>query len=61
MVNALDFFYKYANYEESGINFDKLISLLKRSRLQPTKAVEKSYSEQKTLMMDYFKNPVIAI
>ncbi len=56
IVAALDDFYRCESVEEARICFDKLVSWMRRCRLEPMKKVAKTLKKHKAKIMAYFSN-----
>ena len=54
MVQVLDEMYKCTKPEDAGAVFDRMISWLRRSRLEPMKKVAKSLNQRKDTILSYF-------
>ena len=54
MVQSLDTMYRCACYEDGNAVFDKLISWLRRSRLEPMKQVANTLKQYKQQILSYF-------
>jgi len=56
MVQSLDTMYRCENYADGEVTFDRLISWLQRSRLEPMKQVANTLKKYKQQILSYFFN-----
>ncbi len=54
MVQSIDTMYACKNYEDGKLVFNKLVSWLRRSRLEPMKQVANTLKKYKQQILSYF-------